>query len=199
MEEEDTQDIIERIDLNRKSNIPVFDQMTEELHLAIVRKVERLKDEEACLQLELEEIEKDWQRMEDRFGDAGSDYEVKKFKLHWSEIEKIVSLILSLTGRLSKIVTALENMEWNGVDERNELERKRDKLIEQLNEAKLIWHNMEKRTRIVTGYIEQSLTRMEGIRFKRMIKRKIRTMLEMKEIQEKIVLGEKQIKDSFLP
>jgi hypothetical protein len=198
IEEEDTQDILERIDFNRKSNITVFDQMTEELYLALIRKVEWFKDEEACLHLELEEIEKDWQRMEDRFGDWGTDYEVKKLKLHWSEIEKIVSLILSLTGRLLKIVAAVDNMEWNGVDERYELEKKRDKLTEQLNEAKLIWHKMEKRTKIVTGYIEQSLTRMEGIRFKRMIKRKIRTMLEIKEIQEKIVLGEKQMKDSFL-
>ena len=93
--------------------------------------------------------------------EEGSDYEVKKLKLHWSEIEKIVSLILSLTGRLSKIVTALENMEWNGVDERNELERKRYKLIEQLNEAKLFWHTMKQRTWIVTGYIEKSLSRMD--------------------------------------
>ena len=44
-----------------------------------------------------------------------------KFKLHVSEIEKIVSLILSLVGRLFKIVTALENMEWNGVDERYDM------------------------------------------------------------------------------
>ena len=49
----------------------------------------------------------------------------------------------------------------------------------------------------MTRYIEQTLTRMEGIMFKRMIKRKIRTMLEMKEIQEKISLGEKKINDSL--
>ena len=93
--------------------------------MAFARKVEGHKDEKACLQLELEEIEKDWQRMEDRFGDEGTDYEVKKLKLHWSEIEKFLSLIISLTSRLSKIVTALENMEWNGVDERYELEKKK--------------------------------------------------------------------------
>ena len=53
------EDIIERIDINKKTNIPIFDQMTEELHLAIDRIVKGLKDEEECLQLEHEEIEND--------------------------------------------------------------------------------------------------------------------------------------------
>ena len=88
-------------------------------------------------------------------------------------------------------------MEWNGVEERDELEKKRDKLTEQLAEAKTIWQNMGKRTKIVVGYIEQYLTRMEGVRFRRMINRKIRTIFEMKEIQERIEMGKKQLELSF--
>ena len=105
-----------------------------------------------------------------------------------------MTLILSLTGRLVKVVNILDNMEWNGVDEREDLERKRDKLEDQLKEAKLIWYKIDKRTETVSAYIEQNLTRLDRIRFRRKIKRKVRLMLEMKEMHEKLELAEKQMK-----
>ena len=93
-----------------------------------------------------------------------------------------------------KVVNILANMEWNGVDEREDLERKRDKLEDQLKEAKLIWYKIDKRTETVSGNIEYHLTRLDGIRFRRMIKRKVRLMLEMKDMQEKLKLAENQKK-----
>ena len=78
-------------------------------------------------------------------------------------------------------------MEWNGVEERDDLEKKRDKLMEQLKEAKIIWTNIKKRTRIVIGFIEKFLSRAESINFRRMINRRIRTMFEIKEIQENML------------
>ena len=83
-------------------------------------------------------------------------------------------------------------MEWNGVEERDDLEKKRDKLVEQLKEAKIIWGNIAKRTRVVMGFIEKFLSRVESIKFRRLINRRIRTMLEIKEIQEDIETRKKQ-------
>ena len=104
-----------------------------------------------------------------------------------------MNLILCLTGRLVKVVNALDTMAWNGVDERFDLEQKRDKLSDQLKEAKLLWNTMDKRTGMVAGHIEQYLSKQEGVKFQRMIKRKVKLMLEMKEIQEKLELCGKQI------
>ena len=87
----------------------------------------------------------------------------------------------------------LENIDWNGVEEREDLDRKRDKLTEQLQEAKLLWNSIDKRTVMVAGYIEQFLSRMEGMMFRRMIKKKVRLMMEMKDLQEKLELSEKQL------
>ena len=84
-------------------------------------------------------------------------------------------------------------MEWNGVEERDDLEKKRDKLVEQLKEAKIIWNNIGKRTRIVIGYIEKFLSRSESIKFRRLINRRIRIMFEIKEIQENIEISKKQL------
>ena len=193
---DDAGEISENADnmINRESNISTFERMTRELHLSLVTKLEVMREEESCLELECEENEKEWKKLDKKFRETATGYHADKFKLHGSEIEKIVSLILSLTGRLVKIVNALDNMEWNGVDERDDLERKRDKLADQLEEAKLLWYSIDKRTGVVAGYIEQYLTRQEGIMFKRMLKRKVRLMLEVKEMQEKIGLGEKQLK-----
>ena len=47
---------------------------------------------------------------------------------------------------------------------------------------------------MVARYIEQFLSRMEGMIFRRMIKRKVRLMMEIKDIQEKLELSEKQLK-----
>ena len=63
------------------------------------------------------------------------------------------------------------------------LEMKRDKLWDQLKEAKTIWHNMRKRTRVVNGYIEKFLSRIESIKFSRLLKRRIRTKFKIKKIQ----------------
>ena len=55
------------------------------------------------------------------------------------EIEKIISLVMSLMYRLVPLERTLHNMEWNGVEERYELERRREKLVSQLEEASSLW------------------------------------------------------------
>ena len=90
-------------------------------------------------------------------------------------------------------MNALDIMAWNGVDERFDFEQKRDKLSDQLEEAKLRWKSIDKRTGTMAGQIEQYLSRQEGVMFKRMIKRKVKLMLEMKEIQEKLELCGRQL------
>ena len=54
-------------------------------------------------------------------------------------------------------------------------------------------HNMQKRTRVVIGYIEKFLRRIESIKFSRLLKRRIRTKFEIKKIQENIKMRKKQL------
>ena len=157
------------------------------------KKVEQLEEEEKVIGEELQDIKNEISKIEERLKEAATNYEVNKFRIHGSDIEKIVSLILCLTGRLVKILSALKNMEWNGVEETYNLETKRDKLWDQLKEAKTIWHNIRKRTRVVNGYIEKFLSRIESIKFSRLLKRRIRTKFEIKKIQENIKMRKKQL------
>ena len=183
----------EKEDINEKSNDSegeILDNLNENL---LFNKVGQLEEEEKIIFKELEDIDNDIMKIEERLKEAATNYETNKFRLHNSDIEKIVSLILCLTGRLLKILSALDNMEWNGVEERDDLAKKRDKLVEQLKEAKIIWNNIGKRTKIVIGYIKRFLTREESIKFRRLMNRRIRTMFEIKEIQENIEMRKKQL------
>ena len=153
------------------------------------KKVEQLEEEEKVIGEELQDIKNEISKIEERLKEAATNYEVNKFRIHGSDIEKIVSLILCLSGRLVKILSALKNMEWNGVEETCNLETKRDKL----KEAKTIWHNILKRTRVVIGYIEKFLSRIDSIPFSRLLKRRIRTKFEIKKIQENIKMRKKQL------
>ena len=127
------------------------------------------------MMLMLQETLRVLKRLEDKMRIVARTYEVDKLKLHIQEIEKIIALIVSLTYRLVPVDTSLANMEWNGVEERSDmkpfqcgfylmkehvrydLERRRTKLLEQLEEARVLWRNIKKRTGVVAGYIQQNL------------------------------------------
>ena len=80
-----------------------------------------------------------------------------QYYMDLQEIEKIISLVMSLMYRLMPIESSLNNIEWNGVEERYELERRKEKLVSQLEEAKILWKSINKRTGLIAIYIKQTL------------------------------------------
>jgi len=177
-----------------KSEVQNFDRMKMELRCKIVAKLKSMRSKESWIQAENQENSQGFKRIEEKLRIIARTYEVDKFKLHIMEIEKIMSLILGLSYRLIPVEHSLYNMEWNGVDERYDLERKRDKLVGQLEEAKLLWCSIDKRTGVVAGYIEQYLPYQDVINFRQLVKTKLNQMVEMKELQEKIGEGERQLR-----
>ena len=77
-----------------------------------------MRTKESWLQTEIQETLRVLKRLEDKMRILARTYEVDKLRLHILEIEKIISLIVSLTYRLIPVDTSLANMEWNGVEER---------------------------------------------------------------------------------
>ena len=63
------------------------------------------------------------------------------------ELGKIVSLLLSLSGRLVRVENALLSLDWNGVEEREELEARRAKLMAQLDEASMLKESIDRRSK----------------------------------------------------
>jgi len=117
-----------------------------------------------------------------------------KYKLHIQEIEKIISLVMSLMYRLMPIESSLNNIEWNGVEERYELERRKEKLVSQLEEAKILWKSINKRTGLIAIYIKQTLFNQDVVDFHHCIVRRVEQMIQLKELQEQIKQAETQLK-----
>ena len=148
----------------------------------IAHKLDLMRTKESWLHTEIQETLRVLKRLEDKMRIVARTYEVDKLRLHIQEIEKIISLIVSLTYRLIPVDTSLANMEWNGVEERFSykmnvmdkleigysryaLERRRTKLLEQLEEARVLWKNIKRRTGVVAGYIQQNLPFQVNIKY----------------------------------
>ena len=102
------------------------------------------------------------------------------------ELGKIVSLLLSLSGRLVRVENALLSLDWNGVEEREELEARRAKLMAQLDEASILKESIDRRSKLVADYVESYLGREQREKFQEGIDTKVRLMVELREIQEKV-------------
>ena len=112
--------------------------------------------------------------------------EVNKYKLPILEVEKCVRLLLSLWHRLTPIEASLDYMDWNGADERYELERKRDKLLGQLEEAKELQCSKDRRTEVVAGYIEHYLQEQDVVRLRLLVKNKVNQIIELQKVKRQV-------------
>lgn len=121
--------------------------------------------------------------------------ECVKYNLHVEEIDKITSLLLSLSGRLARTENELALMPQEAdIDERELLENKREKLTEQLNEAKRLKENIDKRSTLVSEYLKRYLSIDQLADYHHFIKMKAKLIMDTREIADKIKLGEEQIK-----
>ena len=66
------------------------------------------------------------------------------------------------------------------------LKNKRDKLLEQLNEAKFLWSSIERRGGVVTGMLDQYFTQAEHDQFSTFMKTKSTLLLQNKMLAERI-------------
>ena len=73
------------------------------------------------------------------------------------------------------------------------LETKREKLLEQLNEAKQLKSNIDKRSESVSTMLYNYLTSEEYTDYEHFINMKSKLLVDSREIAEKIQLGEEQL------
>merc|ERR1712014_361276 len=112
------------------------------------------------------------------------------------EIDKITSLLLGLSGRLARTENAINSMtsEQNMTMEREILEDKRAKLVDQLNEAKQLKESIDRRSLAVSQFLQKHLSEETFEDYEHFVKMKSKLILDSKEINDKIRLGEEQIK-----
>ena len=137
--------------------------------------------------------------------------ECEKFKLHVEEIDKITSLLVGLAGRLAKAENSFslctdttEKVNLNkSIFEKSRfliiklflqetLRVKRDKLAEQLDEAKKLKANIDKRSSTVLSMLRKYLSDQVLADYDKFIKAKARLIMESRQINDKMASSQEQ-------
>ncbi|XP_075710088.1 protein Shroom2 isoform X2 [Rhinoderma darwinii] len=129
--------------------------------------------------------------------------EFDKFRMFIGDLEKIVNLLLSLSGRLARVENALNNLDENASpEERRTLVEKRKLLTRQHEDAKELKENLDRRERTVFDILANYLNEENLADYEHFVKMKSALILEQRELEDKIKLGEEQLKcltDSLPP
>ncbi|XP_044140498.1 protein Shroom2 isoform X1 [Bufo gargarizans] len=129
--------------------------------------------------------------------------EFDKFRMFIGDLEKIVNLLLSLSGRLARVENALNNLdEKASSEERRTLVEKRKLLTRQHEDAKELKENLDRRERTVFDILASYLNEENLADYEHFVKMKSALILEQRELEDKIKLGEEQLKcltDSLPP
>lgn len=74
------------------------------------------------------------------------------------------------------------------------LENKREKLSEQLDEAKRLKESLDRRSSAVSSFLKIYLDVEQYADYDHFVKMKAKLIMDGREVQDKIVLGEEQVK-----
>ncbi|XP_024918067.1 protein Shroom4 isoform X4 [Cynoglossus semilaevis] len=121
--------------------------------------------------------------------------EVDKFRMFMGDLDKVVSLLLSLSGRLLRVDTALESLEQEEQEHhRLSLLEKKRQLMHQLSEAQELKDHVDSREQAVSRVLAQSLSPEQHRDYIHFVKMKAALLVEQRQLDDKIRLGEEQLR-----
>ncbi|KAG8222409.1 hypothetical protein J437_LFUL004868 [Ladona fulva] len=172
----------------------------EELMARLSRKLEVLREEAVAVSEEAALNEDLGRGVANQLGQLALPHELSRFKLHVDEIGKVTSLLLALSGRLARAENALALEDARASDnspafleERKTLEGKRDKLRDQLEEAKQLKASIDRRSGSVSAMLSRYLDAESFADYGHFITMKAKLIVDAREVSDKIKLGEEQL------
>ena len=193
----------------RRANSQQLTKKKEELVSKISNKVEMLRVELQSLKSETKTNEEIGRQITVKVMQVAQPNECEKFKLHVEEIDKITSLLVGLAGRLAKAensfslctdTTEKVNLKKSMFEKsrfliiflQETLRVKRDKLAEQLDEAKKLKANIDKRSSTVLSMLRKYLSDQVLADYDKFIKAKARLIMESRQINDKMASSQEQ-------
>ncbi|XP_027389404.1 protein Shroom2 isoform X3 [Bos indicus x Bos taurus] len=129
--------------------------------------------------------------------------EFDKFRMFIGDLDKVVNLLLSLSGRLARVENALNNLDDSTPPgDRQSLLEKQRVLIQQHEDARELKENLDRREGIVFDILVSYLGPESLADYEHFVKMKSALIIEQRELEDKIHLGEEQLKcllDSLQP
>ncbi|KAH0615778.1 hypothetical protein JD844_026253, partial [Phrynosoma platyrhinos] len=121
--------------------------------------------------------------------------EFEKYRMFIGDLDKIVSLLLSLSGRLARVENVLSSLSEDADNqERNSLNEKRKMLAGQHEDARELKENLDRRERVVLDILCNYLSEEQLHDYQHFVKMKSALLIEQRELDDKIKLGQEQLK-----
>ncbi|XP_075691720.1 protein Shroom4 isoform X2 [Rhinoderma darwinii] len=121
--------------------------------------------------------------------------EYDKFRIFIGDLDKVVSLLLSLSGRLRRVESALncEDPEPS-MEEKLNLFEKKKQLTDQLEDAKELKAHVTRREQMVLETVSKYLNGEQLQDYRHYVKMTSSLIVEQRELEDKIRLGEEQLR-----
>ncbi|XP_067287266.1 protein Shroom2 isoform X2 [Pseudorasbora parva] len=185
MEEQDSEDELDYDLSNKKQEL--IDSLSEKLQV--------LREARESLQEDVQDNNALGEEVEATVQTICKPNELEKFRMFVGDLDKVVSLLLSLSGRLARVENALNNLEeGTSADEKHTLTEKRKLLIRQHEDAKELKENLDRRERLVYEILASYLSEECLADYRHFVKMKSALIIEQRKLEDKIKLGEEQLK-----
>ncbi|XP_035266497.1 protein Shroom2-like isoform X2 [Anguilla anguilla] len=185
IKEQDSEDELD-IDLANKK---------QELIDSLSRKLQVLREARESLLEDIQENNALGDEVEATVQQVCKPNELDKFRMFAGDLDKVVSLLLSLSGRLARVENALNTLEEGAAPgEKRTLTEKRKLLIRQHEDAKELKENLDRRERVVYDILASYLDEERLADYEHFVKMKSALIIEQRKLEDKIKLGEEQLK-----
>ncbi|XP_036618915.1 protein Shroom3 isoform X2 [Trichosurus vulpecula] len=120
--------------------------------------------------------------------------EFDKYKMFVGDLDKVVNLLLSLSGRLARVENVLSGLgEDADSEERSSLNEKKKVLAGQHEDARELKENLDRRERVVLDILANYLTDEQLQDYQHFVKMKSTLLIEQRKLDDKIKLGQEQL------
>ncbi|XP_052054595.1 protein Shroom3 isoform X2 [Apodemus sylvaticus] len=121
--------------------------------------------------------------------------EFDKYKMFIGDLDKVVNLLLSLSGRLARVENVLSGLgEDASKEERSSLNEKRKVLAGQHEDARELKENLDRRERVVLEILANYLSAEQLQEYQHFVRMKSTLLIEQRKLDDKIKLGLEQVR-----
>ncbi|KAM4854951.1 protein Shroom3 isoform 2-T2 [Thomomys bottae] len=176
----------EQVDVNEKKA---------ELIGSLTHKLETLQEAKGSLLMDIKLNNALGEEVEALISELCKPNEFDKYKMFIGDLDKVVNLLLSLSGRLARVENVLSGLgEDASNEERSSLNEKRKVLARQHEDARELKENLDRRERAVLSILASYLSEEQLQDYQHFVKMKSTLLIEQRKLDDKIKLGQEQVK-----
>ncbi|XP_008053839.1 protein Shroom3 [Carlito syrichta] len=166
-----------------------------ELIGSLTHKLETLQEAKGSLLVDIKLNNTLGEEVEAVISELCKPNEFDKYKMFIGDLDKVVNLLLSLSGRLARVENVLGSLgEDASSEERSSLNEKRKVLAGQHEDARELKQNLDRRERVVLDILANYLSEEQLQDYQHFVKMKSTLLIEQRKLDDKIKLGQEQVR-----